>query len=1615
MPTTGTKSSTADTYLWVGATGGSWSSATNWDDTAAGTNPAPYVPGTLTPVTINAPSSTSFEAINGGGTAASLRLTGAVALNGQYAVGDLVLDTVPGPFSYQNTSINTGLSLGAGSTISAAAVTANSASIAVAGAGAGLTASCTVTLGGLTNGGRSTVRTSGDLAVSAGAFLAAGAMTVISGAFSVSGAGSKAALGGALALGAPGAPGGSSLNYALSAGGLSVDAGASLAVGGPVSLLYGSSASVTGSGSRLTSSGQLTLSNTGAGAGAPAPTLTVSSGGFVQAAGLDAAGLVPGQSASQGVIAVDAASTLEVGSAGNAAAGTITVDAGSTASMAGAFTLYGDVVDNGVLSETGGTLTVNGNLSGSGQLQIGQGATLALNGTVAATDVIAFIGSGATLSVGNASTTPYGIGPTLTGFQAGDSIVLAAPVSTATYAAGPGGGPGLLTLGTSGAAAETFSLSGDFTGKSFSVTPTASGGASISLVNQAPVPAGGKSSTADGYLWVGSTGGSWDSAGNWSDATTGTNPALYVPGALTPVTITGPTGSTFEVISGGGGATSLGVTGYVNLNGAYTVGGAFNVGSLATTNSLPPTGSLVLAAGSTVTAGSVNVLYGTLSLAGASGVASTGAITVGGNTLNLAAGARLSTSDALSVSSGTLNDKGGAVSVGGALTIGTPLPSSLHEIYQYLSYQSSQSSRGYVAVSSGGTLAIGGDITNSNGSIGVDGAGSKLTTGGTLTATTGKVGVGTGGSIQLSGAILGAASLVAFEYTFNTTGLITYSTAGLSVDATSTIEIGAAGGAAAGAITVDTGRTITANSNANLSGALVNNGTVTITGGTLTQNGNISGNGTMQIGKDATLLLNGSVAATDQIAFLDTGATLAIGSSSYSYAGALPIGATSYSEDATLTGFQVGDSITLGTPVSTATYAAGSGGSPGTLTLSNGAATVETLHLAGDFTGKIFFISPKTNGGASISLIDGPVGTPVLSSPTVTVAENAASTALGIAAPTDPNYAAGQLSITAATLPTDGAVTLADGTTAVTTGQTLTGVQLTSLRFKPTPGLFNTSSTFTYTVSDPANNTATGTATLAIGPALGNPVLSSPTFTVAENAATTLSIAAPTDPNYATGQLAVTATSLPGNGTLTLADGTPLAAGQALTSAQLTGLRFKPTPGLFNANSAFGYTVSDPAGNASTGTATLAIGPALGNPVLSSSTLTVAGNAASTALGLAAPTDPNYAAKQLSITAASLPGDGTLTLADGTAVTAGQALTSDQLTGLRFKPTPGLFNASSAFTYTVSDPANNAATLAIGPAPTPKAEFDAAYYLRNNPDVAAAGVDPLKHFNQYGWKEGRNPDALFNTQYYLNQNPDVAAAKVNPLTHYETNGWKEGRDPSVNFSTAAYLKANPDVANAHIDPLQHYIDYGSREGRMSFAAQPHGVGAQDLLVDNAYYFSKYSDVSVSGVNPFTDYDTAGWRQGRNPDALFDTNYYLQHNPDVKAAAIDPLLHYEQYGWKEGRDPSAQFSTSKYLAANADVKAAGLDPLVHYEQHGIQEGARHLPRVARGPGAGGDAAGALRGFGFLRGSPRLKADVSSSQHGIPAPCRELQVARVSQGLKLLPDFRFYVFVAGEAVT
>ena len=67
-------------------------------------------------------------------------------------------------------------------------------------------------------------------------------------------------------------------------------------------------------------------------------------------------------------------------------------------------------------------------------------------------------------------------------------------------------------------------------------------------------------------------------------------------------------------------------------------------------------------------------------------------------------------------------------------------------------------------------------------------------------------------------------------------------------------------------------------------------------------------------------------------------------------------------------------------------------------------------------------------------------------------------------------------------------------------------------------------------------------------------------------------------------------------------------------------------------------------------------------------------------------------------------------------------------------------------------------TLATG-----EGGVDRAWYLRTNPDVAAAGVDPVEHYLRYGWREGRDPRPDFSTSLYLDAHKDIEG---NPLVHY---------------------------------------------------------------------------------------------------------------------------------------------------------------------------------------------------------------------------------------------------------
>ncbi|MCR5413515.1 MAG: rhamnan synthesis F family protein [Kiritimatiellae bacterium] len=75
--------------------------------------------------------------------------------------------------------------------------------------------------------------------------------------------------------------------------------------------------------------------------------------------------------------------------------------------------------------------------------------------------------------------------------------------------------------------------------------------------------------------------------------------------------------------------------------------------------------------------------------------------------------------------------------------------------------------------------------------------------------------------------------------------------------------------------------------------------------------------------------------------------------------------------------------------------------------------------------------------------------------------------------------------------------------------------------------------------------------------------------------------------------------------------------------------------------------------------------------------------------------------------------------------------------------------------------------------------FDPQWYLKNNPDVAASGLDPARHYLLFGVGSNRNPSLSFVNEEYWALHHDVRTAKLNPLLHYERFGRREGRQISL--------------------------------------------------------------------------------------------------------------------------------------------------------------------------------------------------------------------------------------------
>ena len=115
--------------------------------------------------------------------------------------------------------------------------------------------------------------------------------------------------------------------------------------------------------------------------------------------------------------------------------------------------------------------------------------------------------------------------------------------------------------------------------------------------------------------------------------------------------------------------------------------------------------------------------------------------------------------------------------------------------------------------------------------------------------------------------------------------------------------------------------------------------------------------------------------------------------------------------------------------------------------------------------------------------------------------------------------------------------------------------------------------------------------------------------------------------------------------------------------------------------------------------------------------------------------------------------------------------------------------------------------------------LDAQFYLENNADVAAAGVDPGYHYAKYGWREGRDTSPSFSTSGYLSAHPRLALEGTNPLVHFARHAGAEDRrsdDPAADEN----LKAEIALVGGHVDDAFYARSY-PETARSGLSAAEH--------------------------------------------------------------------------------------------------------------------------------------------------------------------------------------------------
>lgn len=87
----------------------------------------------------------------------------------------------------------------------------------------------------------------------------------------------------------------------------------------------------------------------------------------------------------------------------------------------------------------------------------------------------------------------------------------------------------------------------------------------------------------------------------------------------------------------------------------------------------------------------------------------------------------------------------------------------------------------------------------------------------------------------------------------------------------------------------------------------------------------------------------------------------------------------------------------------------------------------------------------------------------------------------------------------------------------------------------------------------------------------------------------------------------------------------------------------------------------------------------------------------------------------------------------------------------------------------------------------------------------------LGHYLHEGSRK-HSPNSYFDTKFYLSNNPQLVSAGMHPLAHYLERGWREGLEISPRFSFVRYGRTVYNSLGLEKNPLSHFLENGHDEG-----------------------------------------------------------------------------------------------------------------------------------------------------------------------------------------------------------